>query len=357
MKNLFKFLFSTIIIYFHRKTNQAIDFEVRGNQNKKILIIAYGALGDFIICSPVFQLIRKKFSNAEIHLVAGERNADLARRSGWFKKVWSVRLNTIAFDRNNWKTVQAIRDSRYSLVINLFDEPDDVALAKILVIAKNSQFISIDIRKKSKFQGFQLKLFKKFFMNRKFFSYPAQSEIHFLERIYKITEFWSNSVTPDFRYIFPDIDPTTVVKPIDAKGKIYVHPYGSQRNNCLDLGVIKSITETLGENNYFLPTIKNKFTGDKLKAHYPDAVEFKTLYDLAAVIKDCTAVVSVDTDTAHLAVALDKPLFLIRANEDWRQNFDPKIGHYFVFKSDNTKIESIDLIRLQNEIKKFVSKL
>lgn len=357
MQNFFHFLFSTVIIYFHRKKNQAIDFEVRGIQNKKILIIANNSLGDFIITSPVFQLIRKKFSNAEIHLVANERNADLAQRSNWFKKVWSVQLSKVAFDSTNWKTVQTIRDSRYSLVINLFDEPDTIALAKIFVIAKHSQLISLSIREKSKLQSFQLKIFKTFFYNRKFFAYPAQPGQHFLERMYKICEFWSNSTTPDFKYVFPDIDPATTIKPIDAHGKIYVHPFGSQKNNCLDLGVIKSITETLGESNYFLPALKNKYTGEKMRAHYPNSIEFKNLYDLAAVIKDCKAVISVDTVTAHLAIALNKPLFLIRANEDWRQMYDPRAGHFFVFRSDNTQIESVDLVRLQNEIKKFLSKI
>ncbi len=351
MINFFKFIFTTLIIHFHRKTNQAVDFEMRGNQKKKILIIAYDALGDFIIASPLFQQLKVRFNYAELHLLASERNTDLAKQYGWFQKIWSVQLNTIFFDQNHWKKIREIQESRYDLVINLFDEPDDVAISKILFIAKSSQFLSLDLRPKSFFQKLQLLQFKKFFSNRKFFAYPAQSGLHFLERMYKICEFWSNAVAVDFKYIFPEI------KSLPATEKIYFHPFGSQKNNCLSLEAVKSITATIGENNYILPALKNRFTGEALRAHYPQSENFKNFFELAEKMKSCKAVISVDTATAHLAIALGKPLFLIRANEAWREGFDPHVGKFLIFKSDNNKIESLDLRRLQSELRKFISQI
>lgn len=351
MKNFFKFIFTTFIIHSHRKTNQAVDFEMRGNQKKKILIIVYDALGDLIIASPLLQQLKVKFNYAELHLLASARNAELAKDYGWFQKIWSIQLNHLFFDLNHWKKIRDIRENRYDLVINLFDEPDDVAISKILYIANSSQFLSLDLRPKSFFQKLQLVQFKRFFTNRKFFSYPATPGSHFLERMYKICNFWTLSMLVDFKYIYPEISS------LPSSEKIYFHPLGSQQNNCLNLDAIKAVTSAVGENNFIIPALMNRFTGESIIAHYPEGEKFKSFSELAATVKSCKAVISVDTATAHLAIALGKPLFLIRANESWRDGFDPRVGKFIIFKTDGQNIDSLDHRRLQAEIKKFMAQL
>jgi ADP-heptose:LPS heptosyltransferase len=353
---MFKFILTTLIIFLYRKPSQRIDVKILRQKKIKILVISYDALGDFIISTPLLEQIKRDFPLAKIDLLCSQRNSDLASKYNWFNKLWPMQLNTDFFDVDIWKRIFAIKSYAYDLVINLFDEPDDVAISKILVASANSRLISLNLRMKSKFQNRQLKLFKRFFNDRSIFTLPVDEPMHFLERLCQICHFWTDHVDIDYRYRFPNVAVDSNHVPSSIK-KIYFHPFGSQNNNCLDLGVIRSVLESLEGYEWSLPAIKNKFTGESLAQFHGTAIDFNSFLDLADHIQSCDAVVSVDTATAHLAVALNKPLFVIRANEPWRQNFDPQVGLIKVFKSESKKIESVNVLKLQIELKKFFTQI
>ena len=353
---MLRFFLTTLIILFYRSTKPTTDVSLLRQKKIKLLVISYDALGDFLISTPLPEQIKKDFPNAELDLLCSDRNFALAKKYGWFGKLWPIQLNSRFWDLENWKIIFAIKAVGYDLVINLFDEPDEVGLSKILVAAANSKLISLSLRKKSKYQGHQLNFFNGFFTNPSMFTPPVEVPVHFLERLCQICLFWSSSVDIDYRYRFPDI-PAVQKLPISPLKKIYFHPFGSQKNNCLDLGVITSVLQSIDGYEWSLPAIKNKFTGENLGQFNDVAIQFISFFDLASHIKSCDAVVSVDTSTAHLAVALEKPLFLIRADESWRQNFDPQVGLFKVFKSETSKIESVNVLKLQIELKRFISQI
>ena len=54
----------------------------------KILVIKHGALGDFVLSMGPFAAIRVHHAQAQIALLTTAPFAELARRSGYFGRIW-----------------------------------------------------------------------------------------------------------------------------------------------------------------------------------------------------------------------------------------------------------------------------
>lgn len=70
-------------------------------QKEKILIIKFGALGDFILCTGPFSAIRKYHPQAEITLLTTKPFEHLAKKAPWFDHI-EIDLKPSALQLSNW---------------------------------------------------------------------------------------------------------------------------------------------------------------------------------------------------------------------------------------------------------------
>lgn len=95
---------------------------------QRILVSKLDHIGDFILCAPSFDLIRRSFPSAKITLLCGSWNQDMALRSGYFDEVICINI----FNEIAEKTMGASLDfSKFSSVLGnlpLFDIAIDFKL-------------------------------------------------------------------------------------------------------------------------------------------------------------------------------------------------------------------------------------
>ena len=88
-------------------------------QKEKILIIKFGALGDFILCTGPFSAIRKYHPQAEITLLTTQPFKHLAKKTPWFDHI-EIDLKPSAFQFSNWlKMRKFIIGNKWSRIYDL----------------------------------------------------------------------------------------------------------------------------------------------------------------------------------------------------------------------------------------------
>jgi ADP-heptose:LPS heptosyltransferase len=88
-------------------------------KKQNILVIKHGSLGDWILATGAFKLIRKSHPNANIIMLTQTYYASLARKSGWFDEVLlDDRLPYYKF-LPNLRVIRELRRYRYDHVYDL----------------------------------------------------------------------------------------------------------------------------------------------------------------------------------------------------------------------------------------------
>lgn len=131
-----------------------------GTEVERVLVVGYDAIGDFILTLPAIARLREIYPTARLELVCSRRNQLLAASVVGIDECHVITLNDTLLPASMWCKLRELRQRRYDLVINLFDEPDDIAMAKLLLLA-NGRLQSLPLRFKSEGQQKLLPLFNK----------------------------------------------------------------------------------------------------------------------------------------------------------------------------------------------------
>ncbi|MGL6572375.1 glycosyltransferase family 9 protein [Aeromonas hydrophila] len=100
-----------------------------------MLVVGYDAIGDFILTLPAIARLREMYPAARLELVCSQRNQLLAASVAGIDECHVITLNDTLWSSSMWCKLRELRQRQYDLVINLFDEPDDIAMAKLLLLA------------------------------------------------------------------------------------------------------------------------------------------------------------------------------------------------------------------------------
>lgn len=345
------FRFRRVLAVFRRldlsKAGSASVALPLAGKSYRFLIVAYDALGDFVLSTPVFDLLRREYPGSTFDLVCSERNYSLALAYGYFDSVYKINLNSDVSENLQWDVIQSIREKSHDYVLNIFDEPDDTALVKILSLSSNtSKIFSIPIRFKSSWQKKVLSL-QKVFTSAQNDVGGTVHEIPFALRMLGIAHVLGLKMPEQVTYNFP-ISQAQGIQLSDRLGgnrkKILLHTFGSQRNNTLNAEVIKELTLFLASKELQIFVFKNDHS-DLILGSAVDAQVLTTasIVEAGALINQMDLVITTDTAIAHIATALTVPLIVLRGNERWRKAFDPLYGPNVVLVSNSPKFQQLDL--------------
>lgn len=323
---------------------------VRG-QSYKILIIAYDALGDFILTTPAFNLLLKSFPGSQLDLVCSERNFLLASKYDFFSNIHKLNLNGDAGTEDDKRKLQELSEFRYDFIVNLFDEPDDSAIVKMLMLSQKTNFFSLPIRFKSFWQQKLLKRQRLFVASER-----NTKEIPFALRMLRIAKVLRMDNEVDLVYSFPPVPPVAEIT--TNRKKILWNTMGSQRNNTLKEATVKSIAAGLAKADGDIFIFENAHTGliqMMLSDKHISVLKSPDILVAASHIKKMDLVISTDTSLVHIATALSIPVLVIRSADQWRTAFDPLYGPNTVISSGTRKIDDIDLNLLNSTFTKMIS--
>lgn len=88
------------------------------------------------------------------------RNIDIAKEIPGINNCYVVTLNDKLFPIKTWMKLSLIKKEKYSLILNMFDEVDNISIIKLLFLSE-SNLLSLPIRYKSKQRAKLLPNFEK----------------------------------------------------------------------------------------------------------------------------------------------------------------------------------------------------
>lgn len=336
VSNIIRHFISRFIFSLSKNKNITLN-----SSPKKILVVTYDAIGDFILSTPALKKIILQYPDSKITLLCSHRNEVIAKNLEYIENYIAITLNTKLFSIEMWKKILQVKNSQFDLIKNLFDEADEVALAKIAFIS-NGKLTSLPIRNKNKEQQRVIPLFNK--CVSKYYT-PLNNHMHFTHRMLSIIP------NRSFEKIEYDM-PTNHDHPWEnERGYIIFTPHGSQKGNSLSVELSEKIKLALKE------TGKKIYVFSKNHSVNNDVfyISPKTILHAASIIKNADLIVTTDTSIEHISVALNKPFLVLRNNESWRDQFSPLYGKFIELRATDDDINSIDIKKIKSSINKLLT--
>jgi ADP-heptose:LPS heptosyltransferase len=85
---------------------------------RKILIIKHGALGDWILATGVFKLIREYYADSSITLLTQSQYIPIAKMTNWFDSIWVDDRESI-FSTYTWTLLFRLKRASFDMVLDL----------------------------------------------------------------------------------------------------------------------------------------------------------------------------------------------------------------------------------------------
>lgn len=308
------------------------------NHVKKILVIKLRHLGDVLLTTPVFSVLKKRFPEAEIDayiyaesLPMLEGHPAISRYilydRNWKKKSFLSRM------LKEFNLLRSIRSAKYDLVINL-TEGDRGALAARM--SRGSCLVGFDPEDKGFFgkQSSYTHLVK----NCKTPRHHVERNLDALRRI----GIFPGQRDKGLYYAVPDVATCSVAEKL-AKANVksnfvVIHPASRWRFKCPDPQLIAQFIDQIEEQvvlisgpdeheRLFIETILNLAQRKDKVFNWAGALNLK---ELGALLKACKCLLCVDSVSLHLASALKVPVVVLfgpTSEKNWGpwQNPDSKI--------------------------------
>lgn len=294
---------------------------------RSLLVICFDAIGDFVLSLPALDALKRRYPEAAVELLCSPRNATLARTVDGVVACHPVTLNDRLWDADGWRQLRALKARQFDLVINLFDEPDELAMAKMLFVA-NGRLVSLPLRRKS---DNQQRLLPDFRLRAR--EVAAAREPHFVNRMLAIAE-GETSATNIPCPCNPDYETGSFGR------YVIVNLAGSQRGNTIG-------RELQGELLRALPAHDNLryllFSREPLAVARPDLTVIypDSILDSATLIRDACAVLSTDTSIIHIAASYEVPTLILMNSEPWRDAFIPLYGSHQLVRAPGESLATL----------------
>ncbi|WP_314925058.1 lipopolysaccharide heptosyltransferase family protein [Aeromonas piscicola] len=309
-----------------------------GTEVANVLLVGYDAIGDFILSLPAIAQLRRLYPAARFDLVCSQRNALLAASVPGIDQCHVITLNDTLLPAGMWCKLRELRQRHYDVVINLFDEPDDIAMAKLLLLA-NGRLQSLPLRFKSEGQQKLLPLF-----NEKATIVPSRPiRDHFVYRML--------SVAGDQTDV-----PVTIPSPCNAQldtsgyGRyLLVNLTGSQVGNSMAdeqiNGILAQLPVYAGVSYLVFSRRPLACQRQDMTALFPD-----TILDAAKIIKDAQGVISTDTSIIHISSSFGVPTLVLMNNESWRDAFIPLSGRNIILRSTTDNLSALSPVEISRQV-------
>lgn len=296
---------------------------------RSLLVICFDAIGDLVLSLPALDALKRCYPEAAVELLCSPRNAALARRVEGVVACHPITLNDRLWDIEGWRHLRSLKARQFDLVINLFDEPDELAMAKMLLVA-NGRLVSLPLRHKS---DNQQRLLPDFRLRAR--EVAAASDPHFVSRMLAIVsgaEMASNIPVP----CNPDYETQRFGR------YVIVNLAGSQRGNTLERDLQGAILRALPVHDNLRYLIFSRealvVSRSDLATIYPDSI-----LDAATLIRDACAVLTTDTSIMHIAASYGVPTLILMNSEPWRDAFIPLHGPHQLVRTDGDTLSTLSV--------------
>lgn len=328
------------------KSITKIDF----SSVKKILIVRLGKIGDLVVTSFVFEVLKKKYPHLEIHLLTLTSNQDVLKYNPRLVKVIYTKKNLSLYLKLN-----ALRKESYDMILDFNDNPSTTS-ALIFKFVTARIKAGYDFPKYNRYINFKVAPIKKenshiiertnnFLLQLgieadeklvKPFFYLGSEELGEVENELTMTEKGKHLIAVNLsagaKIRYWEIE----------KWNLFLHSINDAYKNCFflllaaekDRMLQKQLASSLGTEN----CIEGKHA---------------SIQHFAAYIKSADLLITPDTSAVHIASAFGIPTLALYPNPNWNYvSWQPyRIAH----RSIKSSTENVNDISVQEVFSKFKS--
>ena len=309
-------------------------------QNKKVLIVRLGKIGDIIVASFVFEVLKKKYPGIEISLLTLKTNEKVLKHNN--------DIDHLIFAKKNlsiYFTLLSLRKRSFDLVIDLNDDPSTTSkIVRKIIGAK-------------RIVGFS---FSENAVTNDTFQRPPKDKTHIIYRIkYLLNElgislndeevhpklYLGSKEYSDVVNQFNDIKKEKKVIALNLSAGAEIRYW--KTDNWLEL--IRKISEKHNDVIFItLSTENDKHIKEEIsKIIENDLIIEQTYYSFhhyASYIYSCDLLISPDTAAVHIGSAFNKPIIAMYPNYEWNfVSWQPLSTKFKAIKSKTNFINSISV--------------
>lgn len=318
---------------------------------KKILIIRLGKIGDIIITSSVFDLLKSKYPGIHISLLTLEKNRDVLK--------YNPNIDEIYFTNKNlslYILLLRLRRNRYDLLLDLNDDPSSTSTT-IRRILRAEQTAGFDF---GFHPGPSIKV-----------KQPDKNSTHIIERIATIL----NGLGLDVQ--------DGELKPSLYTGREEISQVENQLAKSAGSQKIIALNLSAGAPRRYWPAEKWIELVNKIAAKFPAFMflplsteadkesrqiisgaipssrliiqDFNSFQHYASYLRKSDLIITADTSAVHIASAFNKPQIVLFPSVQWNfVSWQPLSENSRSIRSDGEDISSISVEQVFREIEELV---
>jgi len=316
--------------------------------NLKIAIVQLGRIGDLVLITPAFRLIKEKYPQSKLYLIAGRRNYDIALNNPYLDEI-------IIFNKKILPLFKFLFRIKFNNFDYWIDPKDHYSTESRLLASFINARNKIGYNKPNKKRIFNIDI-------------PKTNQIihHTLIGINALTpigiQIPNQIPTPELYFANNEIFSSNVNELLKLNEYIFLnisasmpHKKWSSDNWCKFLAETEifqkyNIIINYTENEFDMANyIKNKFP----KLHYHNA---RSIRDVMKLIAESKLVITPDTAIVHIASAFKKPIFALYSGlDDFYEKFKPTTQIFKTVRAKNgdNGISSINPEKAINEFIEF----
>jgi heptosyltransferase-1 len=312
--------------------------------NKKVLIIRLGKIGDIIISSFVFEVLKKRFPGIEISLFTLQSNREVLKYNSDIDHLILSKKNLYLYGK-----IFSLRKKYYDLVIDLNDDPSTTS-SIIKKVIKAHRIVGFNFTSND---------------SSDLFPQPPKDKTHIIDRIsYLLNELGIKLSKND---IHPKLFLGSTEK-VDVENQL--NEYKNQ-NKIIALNLsagaeirywqIENWIELINKIHVEIPDIMflplSKAEDEYLRNGIFDKINKellinqinKSFHHFASYIYKSDFLISPDTAAVHIASAFNKPMVAIYPDYEWNYvSWKPLSDKFIAIKSKSNLINSVSVNEVYN---------
>ena len=312
--------------------------------NKKVLIVRLGKIGDIIISSFIFEVLKKRFPGIDITLFTLQSNQEVLKYNSDIDHLILAKKNLYLYPK-----LLSLKNIFYDLVIDLNDDPSTTS-SIIRKIIKAHRIVGFNFTTSN---------------SPDLFPQPPKDKTHIIDRIsYLLNELGiklsKNDIHPKL-YLGSkeNVDVENQLNEYNKLNKIVALNLSAGAE--IRYWQIENWIELINRIHLEIPEIKflplNTAEDDYLRNNIFEQVNkellinqiYKSFHHFASYIYNSDFLISPDTAAVHIASAFNKPVVAIYPNYEWNYvSWQPLSDKFITIKSKSNLINSVSVDEVYN---------
>lgn len=311
----------------------------------KIILVQLGRIGDMVLLTPLFRIIKEKYPDAEIEVVASRRNFNVIQNNPRLNRIIVYEKSPLKF----LKSIRNIRQKEYDYLI----DPKDHYSRESRILAR-----FVKAKKKIGFNGNNKKIYD--------FSIPSDIDnagLHSITRIFNSLKPLSISIgekipKPEL-FTNPESEKYVIsfLSENEIENFIMLNLSAGSQSRMLTIENWSEILEKIiYENRLVLSfTSTESEMASNLLNKYKNLSLFKSrsINDVISLVNRAELIITPNTSLVHIASAFDTPIIAFySSNEEDKIKFSPLSSKQFVLRFVDKKsvINDIDAAEVTKAI-------